>query len=116
MDQNKLLNIIEEAQAAAKEAATKCYTEVFEGIDSGACGFAWVEIWDFDGKRIKGNTKLGKQFKAAGIEQNYRRIFQIWDPAGLPVQNIDIKHVGAQAAAEVFKKHGFAAFAQSRLD
>ena len=30
------------------------------------CGFAWVNIYG-----IKGNTKLGKRMKAAGIEKDY---------------------------------------------
>lgn len=116
MDQAKLNAIIIEAHEAARKEAHEYLEKHFGGNDAGACGFAWVEIWDYEGKRIKGNTKLGKQLKAAGIGQNYRRIFQIWDPAGLPVQSIDTKYAGAIAAAQVFKKHGFDAFAGSRLD
>jgi hypothetical protein len=54
--------------------------------------------------------------KAAGVRQDYTKAFQIWNPSGLSVQNVDCKEVGAQAAADVFKKYGFTAYAGSRLD
>ena len=75
------------------------------------CGFAWVDIYG-----IKGNTRLGKAFKAAGIRKSYTGSYQIWNPAGIGVQNIDTLEAGAEAAAKVFEKYGFRAYAGSRLD
>jgi hypothetical protein len=54
--------------------------------------------------------------KAAGVRQDYTRAFQIWNPSGLSVQNVDTKEVGADAAAAVFKRYGFNATSGSRLD
>jgi len=65
---------------------------------------------------IKGNTKLGRAMKAAGYKKSYDGAWQIWNPSGLHCQNVDTKEVGAYAAAEVFKKYGFTAYAGSRLD
>jgi hypothetical protein len=54
--------------------------------------------------------------KAAGVRKSYNGSFQIWNPAGIAVQNIDTLEAGAEAAAAVFKRYGFTAYAGSRLD
>ena len=104
-------DIVAEACQAATDAATLYFQTKLNGQDQFACGFAWVNICG-----IKGNTKLGRTLKAAGIRQDYTKAFQIWNPSGLPVQNIDCKEVGANAAAQVLQKYGFQAFVGSRLD
>ena len=82
------------------------------GQDQYACGFAWVDIYG-----IKGNTKLGKTLKAAGIERSdYKKCFSIWNPSEHGAQNVDTKEAGALAAQKVFEKYGFRAYAGSRLD
>jgi hypothetical protein len=108
---DQLKNIINEAQTEAHIAAKKFFQERLGGVDQYACGFAWVNIYG-----IKGNTKLGRALKAAGVRQSYDKSFQIWNPSGLGCQNVDTKEVGADAAAEVFRKYGFNAYAGSRLD
>ncbi len=75
------------------------------------CGFASTKIYD-----VKGNTKLGKAFKAAGIEKDYSGAYSIWNPSGHPGQSMDAKEVGAQACAQVFKNYGFRAYMDSRAD
>ena len=75
------------------------------------CGFAWVNIYG-----VKGNTKLGKTLKAAGIEQSYDKSYQIWNPSGVGTQCMLTKEVGAQAAADVFVKYGFRSYMGSRAD
>jgi len=107
----EIKTIIAEAKQAAHEASLKYFNEKLGGRDAYSCGFAWVNIWG-----IKGNTKLGKVLKAAGLEKDYSGAFQIWNPGGLSCQNIDAKEAGAVAAAEVLKAHGFKASAGSRLD
>jgi hypothetical protein len=104
--------IVTEAKQAAFAAADKFFHEKLGGQDQFACGFAWVDIYG-----IKGNTKLGKAMKAAGIGKSYTGAFQIWNPAGYGCQNIDTLEEGARAAAAVFQKYGFdQAYAGSRLD
>lgn len=107
---------VREAKEAAYEAADRFFKEKLGGRDQYACGFAWVNIYEFQGKPIKGNTKVGRAMKAAGIRQDYTKAFQIWNPSGMGVQNVDTLEAGAEAAADVFKKYGFTAYAGSRLD
>ena len=107
----KIDTIVAEAKTAARIAAEQFFQEKLNGRDQFACGFAWVDIFG-----VKGNTRLGKAFKAAGIRKSYTGSYQIWNPAGLGVQNIDTLEAGAEAAAKVFEKYGFRAYAGSRLD
>jgi hypothetical protein len=103
--------IVNEAKQAAREAAEKYFQEKLGGVDQYACGFAWTDIYG-----VKGNTRLGKAFKAAGIRKSYTGSYQIWNPSEMGVQNIDTLEAGAEAAAAVFQKYGFQAYAGSRLD
>jgi len=103
--------IIEEAKTAAFEAADKFFKEKLGGQDQYACGFAWVNIYG-----IKMNTKIGKAFKEAGLRKDYSGGICMWNPSKYGCQNVDTLEEGAQAAAQVFKKYGFRAYAGSRLD
>lgn len=105
-----------EAQIAAYKAAEEFCNTNMGGRDRGACGFAWVDITEYQGVQIKGNTKIGRLLKEAGITQDWKRTFSIWNPSRFPVQSVDILHAGAVAASEVWKRHGFTAYACSRLD
>ena len=107
----ELQNILNEAQAVAHDAAAKFFQEKLGGQDRYACGFAWVNIYG-----VKGNTKLGRAMKAAGFRKGYDGGYQIWNPSKFPCQNVDTLEAGAYAAAEVFKRYGFTAYAGSRLD
>lgn len=107
----QVVAIVAEAKQAAREAADKYFQEKLNGQDQYSCGFAWVNIMG-----IKGNTKMGKILKAAGVRQDYTKAFSIWNPSEHNCQNIDTKEAGAYAAAEVFEKYGFQAYAGSRLD
>ena len=102
-------SIYEQAIQSACDAETAFMAQYGEPM---YCGFAWVDIYG-----IKGNTKLGKTLKAAGIERSdYKKCFSIWNPSEHGAQNIDTKEAGAIAAAKVFEKYGFRAYAGSRLD
>ena len=116
MNESQIVEIIAEAELEANKAAGKFFDEKLGGQDNYPCGFAWVYITNFDGKKITGNTKVGKWLKNAGVRQDYNRMFQIWNPAAFGCQNVDTLYAGAQAAADVFKKYGFTAYADSRLD
>lgn len=109
--QEQINSIVAEAKQAAEASARKFFQERLGGVDQYACGFAWVNIY-----KVKGNTKLGKMLKAAGVRQDYTKAFSIWNPSGLGVQNVDTLEAGAEAAAKVFQKYGFEAYAGSRLD
>ena len=112
----ELKKIIDEARAVAHMAADNFERTHFPNGGWGACGFAWVDIYRHNDVPLKGNSKLGRALKAAGVEQNWQRTFSIWNPSKYPTQNIDTLEAGARAAAEVFRKYGFTAYAGSRLD
>ena len=105
---------LNEAGIAARTAAKAFYDK--HG-DRDCCGFAWVTIYP----KHKGNTKDGKAERVVirdmGVELDWTgKSFQMWNPSKHPAQNIDTKEAGARAAAEVLRKHGFNAYAGSRLD
>jgi hypothetical protein len=108
---DQIKDIVFEAKMVANHKAKEYIDTVLKGEDNFPCGFAWVEIFG-----IKGNTKLGKAMKAAGLEKNYNGAYNIWNPSNVNFQNVDCKEAGAEAAAEVLKKYGFTAYAGSRLD
>ena len=110
-DANEIKMIVTRAKQAAYEAASDYLVEKLDGKDNYPRGFAWVNIYG-----IKGNTKLGRAMKQAGVKQDYTKAFQIYNPSGVNVQNVDVKEAGAEAAADVFTRYGFKAYAGSRLD
>jgi hypothetical protein len=109
--QEQINAIVAEAKQEARIAANRFFMDRLGGVDQYACGFAWVNIYG-----VKGNTKLGKMLKAAGVKQDYTKAFSIWNPADHNCQNVDTKEAGAYAAAKVLEKYGFTAYAGSRLD
>lgn len=106
--QEQVNAMVIEARAEARKAAEAALAKYG---DRDACGFAWTNIY-----RVKGNTKIGKMLKLAGMRQDYTKAFQIWNPSGMPVQSMGILEAGADAAAQVFRKYGFEAYAGSRMD
>jgi hypothetical protein len=113
MTATQVHTIVQDAMLTAHQAASRAYST--HG-DRGACGFAWVNIWEHAGKKIRANSKIGRALIAAGVRKDYTGTFCLWNPAKLGVQSVDILEEGAYAAAEVFKAHGFTAYAGSRLD
>ena len=107
-------NIIREANAAAADAAQAQLSK--QGSDWDACGFGWVNIYKHNGRKLDGRSKLARLLSAAGVRQDYTRAFSIWNPGGYGGQSITIKEAAARAAADVLRKHGFEAYAGSRLD
>jgi hypothetical protein len=108
LTQEQVNAIVQEAMIAAKRAALDTLNR--DG-DRDCCGFAWCNIYG-----VKGNTKIGRMLKAAGVRQDYTKAFQLWNPAQVPVQSMNVLEAGAEAAAQVFRKYGFTALAGSRLD
>ena len=109
--QEQINAIVAEAKAEAFRAADEYFKTKLGGVDQYACGFAWTDILG-----IKGNTKIGRYLKEAGLCKSYTGSLQIWNPAGYGCQNIDTLEAGAEAAAKVFERYGFKAYAGSRLD
>ena len=109
LTQPQVNSIVQEALDAAKLAAVSALNK--HG-DRDVGGFAWTIIKD-----VKGNTRLGKMLKNAGVRQSsYDRSFELWNPAQISVQSRHIQEIAAVAAANVFRKHGFNASAGCCLD
>ena len=104
-------SIVAEAESAAHAAAEKYFREVLGGQDRFACGFAWVNIYG-----VRGNTKIGRALKKCDVRPAYSGGLQMWNPSKFGCQNVDTLEAGAEAAAAVFKRYGFEAYAGSRLD
>lgn len=115
-DADKILDIVTIARDTARYQSIKYFNEVLGGKDQFACGFAWVTIYGYNGKKIRRNSKLSQAFARAGVDRDYRNNLSIWNPAGLGVQNVDTLAKGAEAAAEILRSVGFEAYAGSRLD
>ena len=116
-DAQAIRSILAEAKRAAARASQewvqdwKARTGGNEYGEPMYCGFASTKIYG-----VRGNTKLGKAFKAAGIEKDYSGAYSIWNPSEHRGQSMDVKEVGAQACADVFKQYGFKAYMDSRAD
>tara|TARA_R100001509_G_scaffold118708_2_gene73082 strand:- start:238 stop:588 length:351 start_codon:yes stop_codon:yes gene_type:complete len=110
-----LQEILDDALAAGVAAGNQKLMDWFDGHDGGACGFAWVHIYDDQGRKIRKNSKLGKALEAVGIDKDWQGAHMHWG-GGMHCQNIDAKEAACQAFADVFKQHGFEAYVQSRLD
>lgn len=107
--------IRDEMIAAARAAAQAKLDQL--GGDGYACGFAWTTIYP----RNKGTTRAGRAereiLKSLGFKKDWTgKSYELWNPSGSPVQNVDIKEAGAVAAADVLQRYGFKAYANSRLD
>ena len=107
----QVAEIVKEARAAAFAAADKFFLEQLGGEDRYACGFAWVNIYG-----VKGNTRVGRALIENDVRKSYDGGLQLWNPSRYGCQNVDTLEAGAEAAAQVFRKYGFEAFAGSRLD
>ena len=112
-----LENVILEAREAA-QAATQDYIDAFmNGEDAFPCGFAWVTIYEYEGKKIRKNSKMGKALEALGAKKSdYEGGYRMWNPSGTMLQNLDCKEEGARAAADVLTKYGFTAYGGGRMD
>ncbi len=103
--------ILSDADIASTVESTKYLNEQLGGKDNYPCGFAWVEIYG-----VRANSKLGKMLSARGMRKDvYSKCF-VFHSNTPNVQNMDVKYMGARAAAEVLQKHGFRAYATSRID
>ncbi len=104
--------IVDQAVALAQDASQQYFQTKLNGQDQFACGFAWVDVYV-----DRTNSKEAKELIKAGFKKDYKpKCLSMWNPGGLPVQNIDAKEAGAEAMAGFLQKQGFKAYAGSRLD
>jgi hypothetical protein len=105
--------IVNDAMTSAAEAAKRALAQYG---DRDCCGFAWVNVYDYKGTKIRANSKMGRALTAAGVRKDYQGAYCLWNPSKAGVQSMGILEAGAYAAAEVFKANGFTAYAGSRMD
>lgn len=102
---------VAQAQAAAAAAADEYYSRVFNGQDTGACGFASVKTY------VKGNTAIARALKKHGFSRSYPAGYELYNPSGMRVQSVDVLYAGAVRAAEILTEQlGAKFYAVSRLD
>ena len=112
-----IFDVISEAKEAAVAGTADYVENVLGGEDAYPCGFAWVTIYEYEGKKIRKNSKIGKALEAAGAKKSdYEGGFRMWNPSGTMLQNLDCKEAGARAAADVLTKYGFTAYGGGRMD
>jgi hypothetical protein len=103
---------IEQSKALAYKASMEFFYDKLNGKDQFACGFAWVDV-----QVDRTNSKQAQELIKAGFRKDYKpRTLSMWNPGGLPVQNIDAKEAGAEAMATYLRSLGLQAYAGSRLD
>ena len=102
-------DVIQAGLSTARAAAEAKYQQVGE---RDACGFGWTEVYV-----SRTNSKEAQELIRAGFRKDYKpKCLTLWDPAGLPVQNVDVKAVGADALATYLQALGLKAYGCSRLD
>jgi len=109
--------VFNEASAMAEQTTDSYVQEKLGGQDAYPCGFAWVNIYEYEGKKIRANSKMGKALAEMGVRKSdYDKCFRVWNPSGTMLQNMDAKYAGAVAFANHLKKFGFTAYAGERMD
>lgn len=91
------------------------YSKPVEFVESGVCGFAWINVYP----EFKGSTKLGKEerkvLEAAGFSKNeYEKNYQRW--VSEFNQSMQKKEAFARAFSKVLRENGINASAGSRID
>jgi hypothetical protein len=99
------------AMAAARTAAQAFSDKHFSGADGGACGFAWVDVY-----QVRSNSKMGKALAEVGFRKGYSGGLQLWNQ-WWPGQSVDAAEHGATAYAAVIKEElKLEVYSGSRLD
>ena len=99
------------AMDAAQKAARAFSDKYFDGGDGGACGFAWVNVY-----QVRSNSKMGKALQEVGFRKGYGGGMQLWNQ-WWPGQSVDAAEHGATAYAAVIKEElKLEAYSGSRLD
>jgi hypothetical protein len=103
---------VQVAKQAAVEASNEYFMTRLNGRDTGACGFAWVEVYV-----DRTNSAQAKELIKAGFRKDYKpKCLSMWNPGELCAQNIDAKDAGARRMAAMLANLGLKAYAGSRLD
>jgi hypothetical protein len=101
----------DKAMTAARTAAQQFSDKHFGGSDGGACGFAWVNVY-----QVRSNSKMGKALSEVGFRKGYEGGLQLWNH-WWPGQSVDAAEHGATAYAAVIKEElKLEAYSGSRLD
>ena len=105
-------NQVQDLYFEAKDAAEKAAMDYLDTYGEGPmnCGFAWVTIKPARGPLVKYMKSINAGSK--GYEGGY----QVWNPSGLPTQDMSAKETGAYAFATILRNAGIDCSVGSRLD
>lgn len=98
-----------------EEAKNAVHAFYVRNGDRDVCGFSWVEVTHYQGKKIRSNSKIGKLLQEMKFIQD-RTGFIYWNPGKACVQSKNVIEAGSNAAADFLNKNGFVARAASRID
>jgi hypothetical protein len=115
MEREQIAAILIEANENGRAAATETELNMVRAVDQDGrvsnpfpiCGFASVRV-----KGLRGKV-LG-EFKQRGFEKSMMGGQSLW--VGDYHQSFDMKSAYARAYAQTLTRHGFSAWAESRLD
>lgn len=115
--QSDVNTIVEEARKAARAAVQDYFQNKLQGKDNYPCGFSWVNVFRYNGEKIRKNSKIGQMLEKAGVtHESYEKSFRLSNPGQYTGQNVDAKMAGSEAFAKVLSNHGFSAYPADRLD
>lgn len=105
------LNVLEIHQEALNYAIHVEKEFMKEHGEPAYCGFAWVKF------KIDGRSNFAKQLLKNGIvKKAWDYGYDAWNPTGNPTQSMDIKEVGAEAYAAIWRSYGVNVYMGSRAD
>ena len=107
------INEIRELQALAFSAAAEACNKMIADNPGQwyPCGFALVRIRPARGALVNHWKSLG-----IGHVDNFNGGYVVYNPSGNSTQWMDAKMAGARAFAEILRKYGINAIAESRVD
>ena len=97
-----------------RKAENACNAYLAQYGDHDCCGFAWVIIDEFNGKKIDGRQKIAKQLYE--LECITRKELRVWNPSKSQTQSLSALEAGARAFAKHLNDFGFHAYMDSRVD
>lgn len=109
-------------KAILLEATGAAVAATINGVDRGACGFAWVTvdgnepIARFCRKEAAKPEHQNHSHRALYGSKGYPKGWQWWKPGQFGGQAVDVHEAGARAFRDVLGKYGIRADVGSRLD
>lgn len=81
------------------------------------CGFAWIVLKTYKGKRVNGVSKIGKMLAKYGADKHYGVTgLVLWNPAHSSTQSMYALRSGAYVILSALQQVGFEGYVDTRID